>query len=151
MSSTDDTVVLQFGRVGPNQFNMDYRYPLSPMQGKQKTRWCDGESMWDQYSYVCTCVCFLVPWQLFQFVWAVSTTSLRVNKSFIHSALHIYLCTFNNFLLFRITLRLLQNRRVIGFIDWRWGQFSENCSMSHIKNINVRISVVYNIWIILKK
>jgi len=27
-----DTVVLQFGRVGPNQFNMDYRYPLSPMQ-----------------------------------------------------------------------------------------------------------------------
>ena len=30
---TDDTVVLQFGRVGPNMFNMDYRYPLSPMQG----------------------------------------------------------------------------------------------------------------------
>jgi len=28
-----DTVVLQFGRVGPNMFNMDYRYPLSPMQG----------------------------------------------------------------------------------------------------------------------
>jgi len=27
-----DTVVLQFGRVGPNMFNMDYRYPLSPMQ-----------------------------------------------------------------------------------------------------------------------
>lgn len=27
-----DTVILQFGRVGPNQFNMDYRWPLSPMQ-----------------------------------------------------------------------------------------------------------------------
>ena len=35
MHSADDTVVLQFGRVGPNQFNMDYQYPLSPLQGNQ--------------------------------------------------------------------------------------------------------------------
>jgi tubby and related proteins len=27
-----DQVVLQFGRVGKNKFNMDLRYPLSPMQ-----------------------------------------------------------------------------------------------------------------------
>ena len=29
---TDDDVVLRFGRVGPNRFNMDFCYPLSPIQ-----------------------------------------------------------------------------------------------------------------------
>jgi len=33
ISKTDpDTVVLQFGRVGKDVFNMDFRYPLSPVQ-----------------------------------------------------------------------------------------------------------------------
>lgn len=31
-SEDPDQVVLQFGRVGKHKFNMDLRFPLSPMQ-----------------------------------------------------------------------------------------------------------------------
>ena len=32
VSASADDVVLQFGRVGKNKFNMDVSYPLSPFQ-----------------------------------------------------------------------------------------------------------------------
>lgn len=39
-SEDPDQVVLQFGRVGKHKFNMDLRFPLSPMQVGQRI--CDG-------------------------------------------------------------------------------------------------------------
>ena len=30
----DDNLILQFGRTGKNMFTMDYRWPLTPFQGR---------------------------------------------------------------------------------------------------------------------